>query len=30
MRYAMREVIKEYEDDRSVSEYASLPDVEEY
>lgn len=30
MRYAMREVIKEYEDDRSVSEYASLSDVDEY
>ncbi|RXW20875.1 hypothetical protein EST38_g4981 [Candolleomyces aberdarensis] len=30
MWYAMREVIKEYEDDRSVSEYASLSDVEEY
>jgi hypothetical protein len=30
MRFAMREVIKEYEDDRSVSEYASLSDVDEY
>ncbi|EAU83925.2 hypothetical protein CC1G_10330 [Coprinopsis cinerea okayama7 len=30
MRYAMREVIKEYEDDQSVSEYASLSDFEEY
>ncbi|TFK29432.1 hypothetical protein FA15DRAFT_700030 [Coprinopsis marcescibilis] len=30
MRYAMREVVKEYEDDQSVSEYASLSDVDEY
>lgn len=30
MRYAMREVIEEYEDDQSVSEYASLSDVDEY
>ncbi|KAI0057301.1 hypothetical protein BV25DRAFT_1892878 [Artomyces pyxidatus] len=30
MRYAMREVVAEYEDTRSVSEYASLSDVEEY
>ncbi|KAG6846185.1 hypothetical protein H0H93_015548 [Arthromyces matolae] len=30
MRYAMREVVQEYEDDRSVSEYASLSDVDEY
>jgi len=30
MRYAMREVVAEYEDTRSVSEYASLADVDEY
>ncbi|KAF9450010.1 hypothetical protein P691DRAFT_758530, partial [Macrolepiota fuliginosa MF-IS2] len=30
MRYAMAEVIEEYEDDQSVSEYASLADVDEY
>lgn len=30
MRYAMGEVIEEYEDDQSVSEYASLSDVDEY
>jgi hypothetical protein len=30
MWYAMGEVIEEYEDDQSVSEYASLPDVDEY
>ncbi|TFK31804.1 hypothetical protein BDQ12DRAFT_693507 [Crucibulum laeve] len=30
MRFAMREVVQEYEDDRSVSEYASLSDVDEY
>jgi hypothetical protein len=30
MRYAMAEVIGEYEDDQSVSEYASLPDPDEY
>ncbi|KAF8892892.1 hypothetical protein BD779DRAFT_1436351 [Infundibulicybe gibba] len=30
MRYAMREVVQEYEDDQSVSEYASLSDVDEY
>jgi hypothetical protein len=30
MRYAMREVVKEYEDEQSISEYASLSDVEEY
>lgn len=30
MRYAMGEVIEEYEDDQSVSEYESLPDVDEY
>ena len=31
MRYAMREVVQEYyADDQSVSEYASLSDVEEY
>lgn len=32
MRYAMREVVQEYydNDDRSVSEYASLSEVEEY
>jgi len=28
MRYAMREVVAEYEDTRSVSEYASLSDME--
>ncbi|XP_006455224.1 hypothetical protein AGABI2DRAFT_180378 [Agaricus bisporus var. bisporus H97] len=30
MWYAMGEVIEEYEDDQSASEYASLPDVDEY
>ncbi|TFK75628.1 hypothetical protein BDN72DRAFT_786875 [Pluteus cervinus] len=30
MRFAMREVVQEYEDNRSVSEYASLSDVDEY
>ena len=32
MRYAMREVVQEYydNDDRTVSEYASLSEVEEY
>lgn len=30
MRYAMREVVAEYEDTRSVSEYASLSDMEDY
>lgn len=30
MRYAMREVVEEYEDIQSVSEYASLSDVDEY
>ncbi|PPR00950.1 hypothetical protein CVT24_000257 [Panaeolus cyanescens] len=30
MRYAMRNVVPEYEDDQSVSEYASLSDVDEY
>ena len=30
MRYAMRDVVEEYEDNRSVSEYASLSDVDEY
>jgi hypothetical protein len=30
MRYAMREVVAEYEDEQSVSEYASLSDVDEY
>jgi len=30
MRFAMREVVQEYEDERSVSEYASLSDVDEY
>jgi hypothetical protein len=30
MRYAMREVVQEYEDEQSVSEYASLSDVDEY
>ncbi|GLB39892.1 hypothetical protein LshimejAT787_0704020 [Lyophyllum shimeji] len=30
MRYAMRDVVQEYEDDQSVSEYASLSDVDEY
>lgn len=30
MRYAMRDVVHEYEDSQSVSEYASLSDVDEY
>lgn len=30
MRYAMRDVVQEYEDDQSVSEYASLSDLDEY
>lgn len=30
MRYAMKEVVQEYEDDGSVSEYASMIDPEEY
>lgn len=30
MRFAMREVVQEYEDAQSVSEYASLTDVDEY
>lgn len=30
MRFAMREVVQEYEDAQSVSEYASLSDVDEY
>ncbi|KAG6899407.1 hypothetical protein C0993_010518, partial [Termitomyces sp. T159_Od127] len=30
MRYAMRDVVREYEDDQSVSEYASMLDVDEY
>jgi len=30
MRYAMREVVLEYEDVRTVSDYASFTDVEEY
>lgn len=30
LRYAMREVVAEYEDTRSVSDYASLVDVDEY
>ncbi|KIJ63663.1 hypothetical protein HYDPIDRAFT_91975 [Hydnomerulius pinastri MD-312] len=30
MRYAMREVVQEYEDVRTVSEYASLNDPDEY
>jgi hypothetical protein len=30
LRYAMREVVQEYEDEQSVSEYASLSDVDEY
>ncbi|KAG6811758.1 hypothetical protein H0H92_005955 [Tricholoma furcatifolium] len=30
MRFAMRDVVQEYEDDQSVSEYASLYDVDEY
>jgi len=30
MRYAMRDVVEEYEDDQSISEYASLSDVDEY
>lgn len=30
MRFAMRDVVQEYEDDQSMSEYASLSDVDEY
>lgn len=30
MRFAMRDVVQEYEDDQSDSEYASLSDVDEY
>jgi len=30
MKFAMREVVEEYEDEQSVSEYASLSDVDEY
>lgn len=30
MRYAMQEVIREYEEEQSTSEYASLSDVDEY
>jgi len=30
MRFAMREVVEEYEDQQSVSEYVSLSDVDEY
>ena len=30
MRFAMRDVVQEYEDDQSISEYASLLDVDEY
>jgi hypothetical protein len=30
MRFAMRDVVQEYEDNQSVSEYASLSDVDEY
>ncbi|KAF7343412.1 hypothetical protein MVEN_01773600 [Mycena venus] len=30
MKFAMREVIEEYEDQRSVSDYVSLSEVEEY
>ena len=30
MRFAMRDVVHEYEDNQSVSEYASLSDVDEY
>jgi hypothetical protein len=30
MRFAMRDVVAEYEDQQSVSEYASLSDVDEY
>lgn len=30
MRFAMREVLEEYEDQQSVSEYVSLSDVDEY
>ncbi len=30
MRYAMKEVVQEYEDDGSVSEYASVMDPDEY
>ena len=30
VRFAMREVVQEYEDVQSVSEYASLSDIDEY
>jgi len=30
VRFAMREVVQEYEDVQSISEYASLSDVDEY
>jgi hypothetical protein len=30
MRFAMHDVVAEYEDDQSISEYASLSDVDEY
>ena len=30
MKFAMRDVVQEYEDDQSISEYASLSDVDEY
>jgi len=30
MGFAMRDVVQEYEDDQSISEYASLSDVDEY
>ena len=30
MRFAMRDVVQEYEDDHSISEYASLSEVDEY
>ena len=30
MKYAMREVVQEYEDEQTASEYASLSDVDEY
>ena len=30
MRFAMRDVVQDYEDDQSISEYASLSDVDEY
>ena len=30
MRFAMRDVVQEYEDDQTISEYASLSNVDEY